>query len=535
MLDYDPTHATKRRVKATPPAQVDVAIVGAGLGGLMAGARLAQAGQSVAIFDPHYVAGGCCTMFSRGGPRSRRNFDIGLHYIGDCGPDGGIPTLLREVGIELAYAELDPDGFDTLVFPELEFRIPKGWDAYQERLLAHFPREHRGIARYMRFLHEIDHMMRASSRHKPGMRLAWEALSRGRLASRFLNGTLADLLDTCTEDPLLRAVIAGQSGDYGLPPSKVSAALHGGLVNHYFKGAYYPVGGGQVIADRLADTIEAHGGSVHLRRGIAQILVEDGRAVGVRTEVYKGQEYTVQAQTVISAADLPLTLDTLLPPEALDDSWRARRPQLEMAAALYICCLNVRGDMRSRGMRNGNYWQFDGTDMETFYAARDLQPRGCYITAATLKDPESPHHAPTGEDSVEVMTVLPGDPTLWGVEPDALINWKYKKSARYQEHKQRIEDDLIGRLDRLFPGSAANVTFRESATPMTHSRYTRATDGTGYGLAATPTQFMQRRPGYRGPVDGLYLAGASTRAGHGVVGSLMSGKNSAQRVLRDRA
>nr|MBV6628851.1 NAD(P)/FAD-dependent oxidoreductase [Oceanococcus sp. HetDA_MAG_MS8] len=536
--DYDPTHATKRRVKAQPPAQVDVAIIGAGLGGLMAGAKLSQEGMKVAVFDQHYVAGGCCTMFSRGGPRSRRNFDIGLHYIGDCQPDGAIPQMLQSLGIEdMVYEPLDPDGFDTLVFPDLEFRIPVGRAAYRQRLLDTFPEDKRGIDRYIRFLDEVETMMGLMAAKPSRWQMAWTAVTQGRMVSRHMQSTLADVLDQCTQNPALRAVIAGQSGDYGLPPSQVSALLHAGLVNHYFSGAYYPRGGGQVIADKLAQKIEAEGGSVHLRRGIESILVEGGRAVGVRTEMYKGQQFEVRAEQVISNADLPRTLTELMPQDQQTavQSWPHAANDMKMAAALFICCLNVKGDMRSRGMRNANYWQFDGYDMEGFYAATDLRPRGCYITAATLKDPHTPHHAPAGEDSVEVMTVLPGDPSLWGAEADQIDNWKYKKSATYQAHKERIQDDLIARLDRLFPGSAANVSFAESATPLSHGRYTRATAGTGYGLAATPDQFMGARPGYSGPIPGLFLAGASTRAGHGVVGSMRSGEACARRVLKTRA
>ena len=86
-----PTAATAARTKVVPPAKVDVVIIGAGLGGLMTAARLAQAGRSVAVIDAHYVAGGCATMFSRGSGDQRVNFDIGLHYVGGCGPGGRIP------------------------------------------------------------------------------------------------------------------------------------------------------------------------------------------------------------------------------------------------------------------------------------------------------------------------------------------------------------------------------------------------------------------------------------------------------------
>ena len=97
----DPTYKTAVRVKNLPPAKVDVAIIGAGLGGLMAAAQLGKAGKTVAVFDQHYVAGGCCTQFSRGGPKARYNFDVGLHYIGDCEPGGAIPAVLEEVGVAL--------------------------------------------------------------------------------------------------------------------------------------------------------------------------------------------------------------------------------------------------------------------------------------------------------------------------------------------------------------------------------------------------------------------------------------------------
>ena len=44
-------------------------------------------------------------------------------------------------------------------------------------------------------------------------------------------------------DPVLRGVLAGQSGDHGLPPSQVSAFMHAGITHHYLDGGYYPLGG----------------------------------------------------------------------------------------------------------------------------------------------------------------------------------------------------------------------------------------------------------------------------------------------------
>jgi phytoene dehydrogenase-like protein len=210
-----------------------------------------------------------------------------------------------------------------------------------------------------------------------------------------------------------------------------------------------------------------------------------------------------------------------------------------MGGAIFLTCLAVETNLKTLGMGATNYWEFDLYDFDTLYAegANNTLPpvRGCYITSATLKDPGTPHHAPPGVDTVEIMALMPGTPEAWGVAPAEVTKPVYRKGAHYLEQKQRIESELIARLERLFPGSTKKILHQESATPITHSRFTWASGGSGYGLAATPGQFMEHRPGYRGPLPGLFLCGASTRAGHGVVGALASGAHAARAILKDSA
>lgn len=532
-----PTAHSKDRVKTPVPDKVDVAIIGAGLGGLMAGARLARAGKKVAVFDGHYVAGGCATMFHRTTRDGRYQFDIGLHYVGDCGPGGKIPTLLEEVGVQVEFLPMDADGFDTIVLPGLTFPIPADRERYRDRLVEHFPREVKGIDRYVRLLGEVDVMAKVMDSDRKGLgTVLWNVATKARLLPRYQKATMAQVLDDCTQDPVLRAVILGQSGDYGLPPSRVSALLHMGLANHYFKGAWYPRGGGQVIADRLAEVIEAHGGSVCLRRPIDRILVQDGRACGVRVAPMRQDPQQVLAGAVISNADLRHTFQELLPERHLPPEWYRKSRNFQMGGAIFITCLGIQGDLRQLGMQTRNYWCFDTTDMEAVYgdiARGRLDPRGVYITSASLKDPDSHGHTPPGVMGVEVMALAPGRPEAWGVTQEEVKSGAYRDKPEYLAHKERMEEALIARLDQQFPGCAARVVFRESASPVTHTRFTRAAEGTGYGLAATPEQFMKGRPGYRGPIPGLYLAGASTRAGHGIVGAMSSGRHAAQKVLQD--
>lgn len=538
----EPTAATKARVKNKVPDSVDIAVIGAGLGGLMTAARLAQQGQKVAVFDGHYVAGGCATMFARHTRNGTYRFDIGLHYVGDCGPNGTIPTLLRDVGIELDWIQMDPDGFDVSVLPGLRFPIPAGHDRYRDRLVEHFPSEKRGIDRYVRLLKEVDHVatwmeaQKDTGKKTNPLSFLWTIGAHGRMLARYQKATIAQVLDDCTQDPMLRAVMLTQTGDYGVPPSRASAILHCGLANHYFKGAWYPRGGGQIIADKLCEVIEGHGGTVHLRRPIDRILVENGQAVGVRTAPRRQDPHEVRAKAVVSNADLIHTLDDLLPQEAVPEKWKARREKFEMGGAIYITCLGIEADLKAHGMGARNDWCFDSPDIEGLYAdvaKGRIDPRCAYITSASLKDPDTGGHAPDGVQTVEVMTLVPSDPAAWGVTAEQIKDGTYRKVPAYLANKKRVEDGCIRWLDDQYPGLADKVVFRESATPMTHTRYTQAAGGTGYGLAATPEQFMDKRPGSRGPVPGLYLAGANTRSGHGIVGALMSGKVAAKRVARE--
>lgn len=535
-----PTARTRDRSQGPVPTNVDVAIVGAGTGSLTAAAYLAHAGLTVACFDPHYVAGGCATQFARGKRARRYLFDVGLHYVGDCEPGGIFDSILRPVGVELEYESMDRDGFDVLVFPNRTFKTPAGVEAYEVRLREHFPDEGKAIARYMKMLRQVLGAIATleTTHGKMTWRVLLFILLRGRLLPVYQNATLATFLDTCTKNPELRAVLAGSHGDHGLPPSKVSLLHHCGLMLHYLvAGGWYPKGGGQVMANGLADQIEGHGGTVLLQHEVTKIQVKEGRATGLSIADRHGASTQVQAKAVVSGADIFATMDTLLGREHLPKSWLKQRDRWTVPDGVFMTCLAIKDDLAARDFGPRNYWTFDHYDVEGYYRdnARGGRPnvQGSYITSATQKDPSTGHHAPDGVETVEVMALLPGDPRVWGLEPDDLKDESYRKKPEYMARKQRVEDELVRRLDDQFPGVGQHIEFRESASPITQVRYTRAEGGSGYGLAQTPAQFGNGRPSWRGPIPGLYLAGMSSRSGHGIAGALHSGKTAAEVVAKD--
>lgn len=515
------------RFRTLPRDSYDAVIVGAGIGGLSAAALLAAQGATVLVVDPHYVAGGNATVFRRRG----YEFDVGLHYVGDCGPNGLIPRILRAAGIaDVRFREMDPDGFDIFRFPDFEFRVPRGLDLFRRRLVERFPAEVRGIDRYLRLLRETWSLTQMT-----GPLAVLGTLPRAGLALRWSGSTLAAFLDTCTHDARLRAVIAAQNLTYAQPPSRVALPLHAILAMHYFAGAYYPEGGAQVMADRLAEAIETGGGKILLRTRARRILVERGRAVGVEIDGKHVGRRSIRAPVVISNADLKRTLLDLIDAEHLRPRTRAAADAYEMSPALGIVYLGLHRDLRAEGITNANYTVLSSYDCERQYAeARggrfDPEP-GCYISLASMKDPENPRVAPPGVANVQLMAVVPSMPESWGTTAAEVADGRYRRSEGYQWAKRQLAERLLDQAERVLPALRRDIVYQEVATPMTHTRFTGSSGGTSYGIALTPAQFLRRRPGARTEIRGLYLCGASMRTGHGIAGAMMSGLFAAAQVV----
>jgi phytoene dehydrogenase-like protein len=206
-------------------------------------------------------------------------------------------------------------------------------------------------------------------------------------------------------------------------------------------------------------------------------------------------------------------------------------------AGLFLTCLGVKADLGKLGMEACNYWIADDYDFDAAYRrgaeAASYMPLGAYITSASLKDPDTAGHAPEGVHSLEVMTLFPAQPEFWGSDGSNAEAWNYKSDGQYSDRKAAIEENLIDRLEGLFPGTKEHICFRESATPLSHIRFTRATEGTGYGISVTPDQFRDRRPHPRSPVRGLYVCGASTRGTFGIMGTMLGGGDAARRIGED--
>jgi all-trans-retinol 13,14-reductase len=507
----------------------DAIVVGSGLGGLTTAAYLTANGLRTLVLEQYDVVGGSSHVFRR---KRAFEFDVGVHYLGDCGPGGRIPEILHGVGLEgrIEFLPMDPEGFDTLVFPGFTFRVRRGWESYENDLLAAFPAEGPGLRKCIGALRRIATQAMASGPPGGARQLLTTPLRAPSLV-RWSGRTLADLFDACRLSERARAVLAAQSGTYGAPPSRVSVLMHAVLIDHYLRdGGYYPKGGGQVIAAHLLDVVRSHGGRVRTRARVEKILIEAGRTVGVRLS--DGEE--LRAPVVISNADLKRTYLDLVGAERLRPRTLARLSRARMSLPLFCVYLGLDVDLGER-MPNTNYYLFPSWDAESHYSAcyeGRLPPEPpVYVTAATVKDPYTKALAPPGCSSLQLMTIAPAQRSLWHVDEGPLVDRGYGRRPAYRAAKLDLTERMIDGAASLFPDIHEHIVWEEAATPITHERYTHASGGTSYGLEHTPDQWGLHRPRWKTEIDGLFLVGASTFYAHGVLGVMLGGVACAGAVL----
>ena len=302
----------------------DTLVIGSGIGGLTAAAALAREGQRVLVLEQHDILGGMTQTFARQG----FSFGTGLHYLtGVTAPgddEARFARLLNTLGDGTLRFQPLPDRFDLvrLIHPDgTETRFAYGAPEADNwaRLKAQFPAEGAAIDayadQYEQARRSINTMMALHGVPRPAATLMRWVL--GRRLQRRADVTLAEAL-AHVRDPQLRAILAARGGDYGLPPSHAPLVLHALVMGSYAEGgAGYPIGGPARLAESLAAGVWNAGGELRTGARVAQLLVEDGRAVGVR--LADGREE--RAPHIVSAMGALNTIAAL--PDGVAADWRA--------------------------------------------------------------------------------------------------------------------------------------------------------------------------------------------------------------------
>jgi len=501
------------------PGGWDTIVIGSGMGGMTCAALLAKLGQRVLVLEQHYVPGGFTHSFKRPGGY---HWDVGVHAVGEVTQRSLTGRLLTHLTDDrLQWSSLGPV-YDEFDFPGgLHIDFPDTAQRFRDNLLDAFPDEATAIDGYLHRVREVAGSMRryylARLLPSRGGQLAERLLARP--AQQAFAERTRDVLDRLTDNAQLKTVLAAQWAYHGSPPSRASFAVQALVTKHFMHGGYYPVGGSQQIALQLLKTVEDAGGYTRISADVAQILVENGVAVGVRMR--DGEE--IRARRIVSAAGALATVDRLLPQQYATQDWVASIRGLSPAPAHVCLYMGFKGDIRKAGAGPANRWFYNTWDHETDAwriddIAGDRVPDApvLYCSFPSLKDPKhdpGPEQRHTGE----VVTFVP-----W----DRFAGWLgsrwHKRGGDYDELKQKLQASLLAQFLEKMPALAPLLDHVELSTPLTTDHFVRPTRGSIYGIEPTPERFANPHLRPRSPIPGLFLAGSDV-ATVGVIGAMMGG------------
>ncbi len=506
----------------------DAIVIGSGMGGLAAAGFLSRVGAlKTLVLEKHTERGGQTQVFRRDGAC----WDVGLHYVGELEPGSFTRKLFDFLtGGALGWNKM-PDELERFVYPGFTFSVPSDPKRYEARLIERYPEEAEAIRRYFRDMAAAQAWcIRGIQQQMMPAPLAFLIGLVQRFGAALGTETTAHYLERNFRSPELIALIASQWGDYGLPPKESAFALHALVVASYFHGAWFPVGGAGRIARTIEPGIEANGGVIRVGVEVIEIVVENGRAVGVRALDRRGREpvpVVYRAPVVISDVGAALTYARLLPANG-DTAERTAPQRAEIAALkggmsavnLYV---RLRAPVSTLGVKGENYWinstlDHDNLDADT-KATLAGAPAHVYLSFPSAK---------SGDDRFHTAEIIAG------VSAEAFGAWRGtecgRRGADYSELKRRISDGLIAAAERVVPGFAALVTYSELSTPLTVEHFVAHPGGRFYALPGRPERYRGSSIGVRTPVPGLYLTG-SDAASLGIPGALVGGLAAASQVL----
>jgi phytoene dehydrogenase-like protein len=533
----------------------DCLIIGAGHNGLVTAAYLAKAGKSVCVLERRHVLGGCSVTEELwpGFKVSVASYVISLFR----------PEIIRALKLKqygLTILPRDPSSFTPLLdgrsllmgpdermtcreiakFSRLDAERYPAYNRLLERVAATLepilakaapdplplPGEWRkiGVAKRLRDTGRLVEVYQAISKLGADLPDAIELLV----------GAARPILERWFEAEVLRATLATDAviGAFASPSYPGTAYV---LLHHVMgeaggaRGVWgYVQGGMGGLAAALAAA--CHDLHVDIRREspVKRILVEKGKVVGVAL----WDDTILEAPVVASSIDAHQTFERLLDPSELPDEFRSAVAKIDYASASAKINLALTEPpqfncLPAAGIGPQHHGTIHiGSTLDTMERAFDDAKYGWPSTEPILEIT-----LPTSLD----RTIAPEGQHLMNIFVQ-YAPYKLADGKHWDDIKEDFADRCIALLARYAPNVPGSILHRQVLSPLDLERMLGLTGGHIMQGAMTPQQLFSMRPvagwaDHRTPIKGLYLCGAASHPGGGVLGAC--GHNAAEEILRD--
>jgi beta-carotene ketolase (CrtO type) len=533
----------------------DVVIIGAGHNGLVCAAYLLKAGYSVLLLEKHSIPGGGATTVEAM-PKEAPGFKFNL-----CAIDHEFIHLGPVVSeLELAKYGLDYLFCDPVVFcPHPSGKYFLGHRSIEETCAEIACYSSADSERYRDFMHFWQRVLQSMipifnaapksiidiagnyDTHKLKSLFSLLGSTNKALDSvRTLLSSSEDILNEWFESEFLKAPLARLASELGAPPSQKMLAIGAIMMAmRHNPGMARPRGGTGALVQALLNLIHKLGGQVLTDQTVEKILIDNGRAVGVR--VGNGTEYRAK-HGVISNIDAQRLFLSLVDAGDIDSADPELRERLDSRI------INNNESILKIDCALSEPPRFE------HYQHQDQYLIGSVLIADSVKQVEIAHTDPSvgkiPDSDPSFYAVVPtmldptmapdGKHTLW-IEffaPYQIENAEgtgLKGTGWTEELKNKVADRIIDKLADYAPNLKSSIMARRVESPAELGERLSVLKGNYYHIDMSLEQMVFFRPlpelaNYRTPIAGLFLTGAGTHPGGSISG--MPGRNCARAFLQ---
>jgi phytoene dehydrogenase-like protein len=497
----------------------DVVVIGSGMGGLSAAAKLALEGIDVILLEQQSTPGGFAGSFRRG----RFEFEASLHILTDYGPDGNKGFVRKffedELNLGLPMIRVD-QGYHLILSEEgINVDVPFDMDGFIDVVAGEVPGSFKPLRAYMDLCLEIgraiDYIAESDGKPDP---LVLVKDHKSLLATA---GYTAKQVTDRFHIPPKAISILGVFWPYiGIPFERMSFTIWATAINSVLtRGCYYPSINSFQISTALDKKIRELGGTTRYGVRVDKVLVDHGRVVGVETSGGR----RIAANRVISNASPNTVYGQLIhPAEAVPRRAKKLTAARKLGISLLVVYMGLDRPARELGLTHHEYYLGPDMDTQKAYDIGDmLVPH--IATSALCPNHVVPDVSPPGTSELVLNQSYGAD--VWGqVSPDDYFETKRRFTRAAVEHVERtVGTKLLDHIEEI-----------ETATPQTFCRYTGSHKGVVYGYehdvwdSVIPRALSLPLEGY---VTGLEFVGGHGLLVQGYSAAISTGRLAALNVL----
>ena len=490
----------------------DVIVIGSGIGGLVTATQLAAKGANVLVLERYLIPGGSAGYFEREGYR----FDVGASMIfgfGDRGTTNLLTRALEAVHVSLETIP-DPVQIHYHLPQNLALKVHRDYEKFLQELSNYFPHEQEGIRRFYDECWKVFNclnVMELLSLEELGYltRIFFQRPAACLGLVKYLPQNVGDIARRYIKDPNLLKFIDMECYCWSVVPADRTPMINAGMVfsDRHYGGINYPKGGVGQIAQKLVEGLEKAGSRIKYKARVTDIIRERGKAIGVK--LASGQEY--RARRIVSNATRWDTFEKLMPKSEMPIAEQKWQQRYQKSPSFFSLHLGIKAEVLPPGTECHHILLEDWSKLEAALGT-------LFVSIPTLLDPDL---APAGHHIIHAFT------------PDWMEHWQELSPSDYKAKKETVAEQIIDRLEKIFPGLSAGIDYQEAGTPRTHRRFLGRDDGTYGPIPSRKLWGLLGMPFNRTSIPGLYCVGDSTFPGQGLNAVAFSGFACAHRVAVD--